>query len=434
MVHGRRWGAFGLIVLLAQAAGACDGGTGAEGSGEGSGGVSGAAADASAGSGGAAGTVGSSGNSGSTGSSGSAGLAGSSGSAGTAGSAGAADSGATDAAAGSGGSGGSGGAAGSGDAAALALSQVEYWAYQIQSLDGVGAVDPLVASHYDLVVLEPTRTDVGASDFDTLGMVTRLKASTGSDGLRRKLVVAYVDIGEAEDWRWYWTWSSSWPSGPKPADWPAYIVTKDPQGWAGNYPVAFWDPAWKDVIIYGQQQTPDANRNYDSVIDEAVVDGFDGIYLDWVEAFEDATVMAAAGSLDLASEMIAFIGEMRAHAQAMHPGFLIIQQNAASLATGHPELFGVIDALAQEAIWFDGDADVAWGGASGHDIVTDSALTSEYLQNLAVFQSAGLPVFDCEYAVSNASTAYARASAHGFVGHATRRSLSQLTTTPPPGY
>ena len=38
--------------------------------------------------------------------------------------------------------------------------------------------------------------------------------------------------------------------------------------------------------------------------------------------------------------------------------FLIIQQNAASLCSGHPELFQAIDAIVQEGIWFERKKDV----------------------------------------------------------------------------
>ena len=41
----------------------------------------------------------------------------------------------------------------------LPLSEVTYWAYQIQDISEPGAVDKLADSRYDMLVLEPTRTD-----------------------------------------------------------------------------------------------------------------------------------------------------------------------------------------------------------------------------------------------------------------------------------
>jgi len=319
------------------------------------------------------------------------------------------------------------------------LDDVQYWGYQIQAISEKGMVDALEASHYDMLVLEPTRTDWSSVDrlFDTRAMVTRLKNSTASDGVHRKLVIAYIDIGEAEDWRWYWTWSTDWDCAPPiPDDWPDYIISCDPDGWSGNYPLAYWDERWKDIIIYGENQDSSPYGDYNSVIDEVIRSGFDGIYLDWVEAFEDDTVIAEAkkAGLDPAEEMIGFIQEMRDYATARNPNFIIIQQNAASLIDGHPELANVIDAIAQEAIWYDGDADVDWGSSDGYDYPNDQALVDYYLAYLWDYQDADLPVFDCEYALGNADDAYSNAIKEDFIPYATRRSLSQLTTTPPPGY
>jgi len=321
----------------------------------------------------------------------------------------------------------------------MSLGDVTYWAYQLQDISAPGAVDTLVASHYDMLVLEPTRTDWSSDDrhFDTRGMVAQLKDSQASDGVHHKLVIAYVDIGEAEDWRWYWTWSTDWDCvGDPPADWPDYILACDPDGWSGNYPVAYWDPRWKDIVIYGNNQGSHPDRDYDSVIDEVIRDGFDGIYLDWVEGFEneDVVVAAQAEGKDPAAEMIGFIQEMGEYATARNPDFLIIQQNAASLIDGHPELFNRIDAIAQEAIWYDGDATDEWDDPDGYDWENDSGLVNYYIGYLDQYLDARLPVFDCEYALDYADSAYANAIDKGYVPYVTRRSLSRLTTTLPPGY
>ncbi|MCF6271375.1 MAG: endo alpha-1,4 polygalactosaminidase [Melioribacteraceae bacterium] len=321
----------------------------------------------------------------------------------------------------------------------MLLSEVKYWGYQIQGIDNSGAVDSLIASHYDMLVLEPTRTDWSSDtrDFNTSDMVTRLKNSLASDGVHRKLVVAYIDIGEAEDWRWYWNWSMDWDcTPPLPADWPSYIIACDPDGWSGNYPVAYWDPIWKDIVIWGNNQDSNPYGNYTSIIDEVILDGFDGIYLDWVEAFEDTDVMDAAQNegKDPAVEMISFIEEMRTYASARNPDFLIIQQNAASLCDEHPELFDAINAIAQEAIWYDGDADVDWNDSLGYDFTNDPSLVEYYIGYLDQYLNAGVPVFDCEYALNYADAAYSKSYEKEYIPYATRRSLGKLTSTPPPGY
>jgi cysteinyl-tRNA synthetase len=322
----------------------------------------------------------------------------------------------------------------------MALADVAFWAYQLQSISEPRAVYTLVASHYDMLVLEPTRTDWSSDDrdFDAKGMVAQLKRSPASDSTYRKLVIAYIDIGEAEDWRWYW--DPGWPewdcTGDPPAEWPDYVLACDPDGWTGNYPVAYWDERWKDIIIYGENTGSDPARDYSSAIDEALKDGFDGIYLDWVEGYENTDVITAAqaAGLDPALEMIGFIQEMRDYATARNPNFLIIQQNAAALIEGRSGLTGTIDGIAQEAIWYDGDATDDWNDPNGYDWINDIDLTDYYIGYLDQYLAAGLPVLNCEYALDYADAAYTNSYARGYVPYVTRRSLSQMTTTPPPGY
>jgi cysteinyl-tRNA synthetase len=325
---------------------------------------------------------------------------------------------------------------------ALPLDEIRFWGYQIQAIDSDGAIDALAASRYDMLVLEPTRTDAELLSFDTEGMVERLKATKAHDGVHRKLIIAYVDIGEAEDWRWYWTWSKEAEEAqiPEdvdlPADWPAYIVARDPDGWVGNYPVAYWDPEWKDIMIYGENRGATDARDYTSSIDELILDGFDGIYLDWVEGFENVHIIAAAEAegLDPQQEMIAFITEIRAYARQRDPDFLVIQQNAAALVEGHSELLDHIDAIAQEGVWYDGVAGDDWDDIDGY-FFNEQDLTDEYLGFLDQYLAADVPVFACEYALEeNAADAYRRAGAEGYVPYVTRRSLGRLTDTPPPGY
>ena len=110
----------------------------------------------------------------------------------------------------------------------------------------------------------------------------------------------------------------------------------------------------------------------------------------------------------------------------------MIQQNAASLIDGRLELLDVIDAIAQEGIWFDGPATDDWDLLEGY-WETESELVNEYIGFLDRYAAEGLPVFSCEYALDgNAEEAYANAAAKGYIPYVTRRSLGQLTTTPPP--
>jgi cysteinyl-tRNA synthetase len=291
------------------------------------------------------------------------------------------------------------------------LDSVTSWAYQIQELEAAGAADALVASDYDLLVIEPTRSIVGSEDFDTAGLVARLHG-------RGKLVLAYVDIGEAEDYRSYWQADWETPSAGGPGS-PDFLLTADPGGWSGDYPVAYWDQRWKSTVIYDE----------DSLLDMALDDGFDGIYMDWIEAYSEENVAAAAEDqgLDPAAEMVGF-------ARGRHSGFLLVAQNAAELAQEQPEYLALIDGLAQEDLSFSGEADTEWGDPSSGDIPTPQEDQEHLIELFDLYQRAGLSIFCVDYALQedNVRRAYDTAEQAGCLGYVSQTPLSRLTETPPP--
>ncbi len=306
------------------------------------------------------------------------------------------------------------------------ISHVTTFGYQLQYLDEPGAVDALVDSRYDMLVLEPLNTEQDMEWFDTEDMVSRCKASPGV-AVSNKIVVAYIDIGEAEDWRYYW---ESWwvPPSSGVAGNPDFLVAADPDGWEGNYPVAYWDDRWQDIII----------NDSNSMLKRAIADGFDGIYMDWVEAYDDTRVMARAASdgVDAPTEMIAFIEAIRDTARRYNPDFLVIAQNAADLSDDHPEYFDVIDAIAQEDLHFYGEADVEWGNHLAGDIAQDAEYRDYLITKLNGYLSHDLPVFTVEYSLipANYNYAFTEDIALGYIPFITQTPLSQLPDYFPTGF
>jgi len=80
----------------------------------------------------------------------------------------------------------------------------------------------------------------------------------------RRLVIAYMSIGEAEDYRYYW--KEEWKNNP-----PEWLGEENPE-WPGNYKVKYWYKEWQDIILGYTRRIVDA--------------GFDGAYLDIIDAFE----------------------------------------------------------------------------------------------------------------------------------------------------
>ena len=88
-----------------------------------------------------------------------------------------------------------------------------------------------------------------------------------ANGARRQ-VYAYMSTGEAEDYRWYW--QEGWKANP-----PAWLE-KANDDWAGNYKVKYWQKEWKN-ILYG---------NADAYLDKIIAAGFDGAFLDVIDAYQ----------------------------------------------------------------------------------------------------------------------------------------------------
>lgn len=195
-------------------------------------------------------------------------------------------------------------------------------------------VQTIAASDYDMVVIDDLASMKDHSADDVAAKVRALQVKP--DGSRR-IVIAYLNVGQAEDYRTYWL--KGWRIGS-----PSWILATDPDGWKGNYPVAYWDAAWQTTIA-GQ----------DGLLKSIVDLGFDGVYLDWIGGFEDDRVIAAARrvGVDAREEMIRWVAQVSTAAKALKPGFKIIGQNATALLTDEAYL-AALDGVAQEDIWFTG--------------------------------------------------------------------------------
>ncbi len=89
---------------------------------------------------------------------------------------------------------------------------------------------------------------------------------TGPEGGER-LVIAYLSIGEAEDYRWYW--KPEWSSDPPP-----WLGTENPD-WEGNFRVQYWSEEWRKIL----SGSPEA------YLDRILAAGFDGVYLDTIDTW-----------------------------------------------------------------------------------------------------------------------------------------------------
>ena len=237
------------------------------------------------------------------------------------------------------------------------LAAVKSWHYQLDHID----VAKLAQIDANLLVIDYAKKDgkVPLSRDE----VAALKIAP--DGNPR-YVVAYLSVGESEEFRFYW--NDDWKKSPP--DW----LGEENCAWPKARRVRYWQPGWKDINF----------RAADSYLARIIEAGFDGVYLDRVdiyETFEKERVKARA-------EMIEHVAELARTARRLKPGFFIIPQNAESLLSDVNYRF-VIDGLGKESLLHGNSAtakrntreEIAWSLGQIRQLASDGKPTFavEYL-------------------------------------------------------
>jgi cysteinyl-tRNA synthetase, unknown class len=181
----------------------------------------------------------------------------------------------------------------------------------------------------DLDQLSKIKAEVLVTDFARMGGtvplspadVARLKL--GPDG-KKRFVIAYMSVGEAEQFRFYFKpeWKMAGPEwlGPENCAWP------------GAHKVKFWLDGWKDIVWRGDN----------AYLKQIVAAGFDGVYLDRVDIYDQFPERETARD-----DMIKFVADLSATAKKLKPGFFVIPQNADDLLS-EPAYRAVVDGLGRE--------------------------------------------------------------------------------------
>ncbi len=145
------------------------------------------------------------------------------------------------------------------------LAQVQNFLYLINPVNFASKkefIHAVTQTNYDLLIMDlffNETTQFTRAEIDQI----RAKANGG-----KRLVICYMSIGEAEDYRYYW--QSSWED--QDPDW---LDGENPD-WEGNYKVKYWEKEWQDIIF----------GNGESYTKKIINADFDGVYLDIIEAYE----------------------------------------------------------------------------------------------------------------------------------------------------
>ncbi|MCB2198384.1 endo alpha-1,4 polygalactosaminidase [bacterium] len=277
------------------------------------------------------------------------------------------------------------------------------WVYQLQnvSIPELSDVSP------DVVVIDYSTDGDENGEWDS-DQIQALKDA----GIT---VLAYFSIGEAEDYRFYW--QDGWTPGS-----PEWLGPVNPD-WAGNYKVRYWMQGWRD-ILFGT-----ATGDNESYLDRICDQGFDGIYMDIIDAYYYWSEVVPENE-DAAGDMIALISNLATYARdtrGMGEDFKIIPQNGEWLRYDASEVdvdsyYSVVDGIGVEDVFYFGDLDNdnPYNPRSEEiDIIDEMierdkvVLSVEYLTNTTTIENY-----------------YDLAQGHGWTPIATTRELDQLIYYP----
>ncbi len=250
------------------------------------------------------------------------------------------------------------------------LRSVRHWGYRLQ---GAGKnrkshklpIGELKLSAHDLLVIDFSKdgSDAGAFTSDQI-------ASLKSRKKANPVIVSYISIGEASDYRDHWQddWTTYTDQDQRAAGEPTDKAPAWLGAWNENWPnsrkVRYWDKDWQAVIF---------NEARTGWLDKIVAAGFDGAYLDIVDAYYHwgCEIAQSGGCRDgdpktereAAARMIDFISALARHARKTNPEFLVIPQNGAYIIDALEDedharrdaYIKAISAIACEDLFFRGD-------------------------------------------------------------------------------
>jgi cysteinyl-tRNA synthetase len=195
-------------------------------------------------------------------------------------------------------------------------------------------------------------------------------------------VLGYFSLGEAENYRDYFSTLSKSIIGPRDRDWP------------GDFHVAYWTPEWKAIA--------------EKAIDQMISAGYNGVYFDVVDEFYSS--WAKNHDPHAEQDMVNLVVSLKQYAVSKDPGFKVWVNGAEELLD-HTNYVNAIDGMFKEEVYY-----------------TDSgkkqpaAETQYILENLQKAIDAGKPVVTVEYVSGAAKIAdvHTQATHDGlgsYVGH-----------------
>jgi cysteinyl-tRNA synthetase, unknown class len=240
--------------------------------------------------------------------------------------------------------------------------------------------------------IHATRADMVVIDIDDCCFTADQIAAIAS----RRTMLSYLSVGQASNFRTYWTPAWVDEHGERLPAAPAWLGAKC--AWPGSYEVRYWDEAW--LAIMGQ------------AIDRILELGYAGCVYDVVDAY---AYWEKQGEWTAKSRMKKLVIALMAHGRAIRPDFIGIPNSGVELLTD-AAYRSCITAQMRESVFYMGDearskADTEW--------------VTKYLD---LVTADGKQVFDLEYPsdLGSQKDAIRQARAKGYVPYTTSPRLDAL--------
>lgn len=143
-------------------------------------------------------------------------------------------------------------------------------------------------------------------------------------------VIAYLSLGEAEDYRSYFSTL------------PKELILFENKNWKGNYVLKYWYPQWHEIIY----------KRDNSLLNNIINQGFDGVFLDVVDVYKRFNDKALA-----AKRMAKLVINLSVMAKTTNPKFLVNIQNGFDILMDLPQdlrdqFLNSVDGISIEAHFF----------------------------------------------------------------------------------
>lgn len=259
--------------------------------------------------------------------------------------------------------------------------------------------NPLKIDDFAYYIKDPNPNVISNSTFDLVvtdyeefkkEQVAKMKLKQNKT---RRLVLSYVSLGMAENYRNYWNkeWNKKLPS----------FIGSESLYWKGNYIIKrIDDPNWWRITT--------------SILDDIISKNFDGILIGGVDSY------VAENNLESRRKMIEYVVKVSDYVKKKNKNFIIMVQNSEEL-TNDDDYIKAVDGILKEDLVF------TWKSNGNTGPKTPITELNKSIEFLKTFKLKNKTVLVVEY-VSGDSWKFAKdvIDKNGFIGYSAPRELNVI--------